>query len=243
MLGLVYKEFLLGKRSLLFATGIYLFFFVSIVLMILFVPDFTSELDGSIVSLTINWLLFTCVNMMNAEIFMKDERRIWANYAVSLPTSVKGQVKSKYYFIFIVNVLAFFISVLQEYVIAALFDCEIGLGTSIAYSLLLFFLFYSAVEIPFSTCFGRKFGNYIMSAVMLLIILVVMIYALFGDISMFLGEEEIEDAIIKLIEKIMTSDITIIIMGFSGWVTLGLYFLSYKLSCKFYLKGAETYEQ
>ena len=243
MLGLIYKEFALGKRGLLFGAGMHLLIFITMFLMMMFAQSYRENISADFFSVVMAFSIFMCVNMMNGELFTKDERRIWANYAVSLPTSVKGQVKAKYYFVFIVNIIAFFLCTVTEWVIQTAFGATDGMGMMTGFIMLMVCLLMNAVEIPFSTRLGRKVGNYVMVIVFLLFFFIVAVYGLFGDISMFLGEEEIEDLIIKVMEFLMDSEVNAVIMGFEPWVILGLYFLSYKLSCRFYLKGVETYEQ
>jgi len=244
MLGLLYKEFIACKRAIIFPFLMYLLLFWSTVILYLCLSVEASEtfLHDMLPVSTIA-ILFMILNSMQGEMFKKDERRIWANYAVSLPTSVVGQVKVKYYYFFIINSIALFVTQCNEWIIKAVYKESSGLGGSIAFMFFMLYLVIFAIDMPFIFRFGRAFGGYVKTILMLALIFIVMLYALFGDISMFLGEDEIEVAIFKFLEMVFSNESVAISMGLGCWAVLGLYFLYYKISCKLYLKGVDMYDQ
>lgn len=244
MLGLLYKEFIACKRALIFPFAIYLFFLGTMLVLPLCFPSESSELFiPDMISVATSAILFMILNGMQGEMFKKDERRIWVNYAVSLPTSVVGQVKVKYYYFFIINSIALFVTQCNEWIIKAVDMKSSGLGASVAFMFFMLYLVIFAIDMPFTFRFGRTFGGYMKTVLMLVLIFIMMLYGLFGDISMFLGEDEIEVAIFKFLEMLFSNEAVAISMGLGCWAVLGFYFLSYKLSCKLYLKGVDMYDQ
>lgn len=238
MLGLLFKEFIACKRAIIFPFAMYFLLFWCTVILYLCLSVEASEtfLPDMLPASTVA-ILFMILNGMQGEMFKKDERRIWANYAVSLPTSAVGQVKVKYYYFFIINSVALFAAQCNEWVIKAVYKESSGLGSSIAFMFFMLYLVIFAIDMPFIFRFGRNFGGYVKTVFMLVLIFIGMLYALFGDISMFLGEDEIEVAIFKFLETLFSNEAVAISMGLGCWAVLGVYFLSYKLSCKLYLKG------
>ena len=249
MLGLLYKEFIISKRSLIMSLIIYLFS-IAVVCLTLCISLFAAngetpeDWSASIVAMSgiLTLILFGATNMYYNTLFISDEKRVWANFSISLPTSVKGQVKAKYIYLFLINSVALFITSIPDAVIGCISGEFSGAGSFIGQMIFMFLIFKYSIEIPFTLRFGTKAGSYIMTAGYIVLSFGLIIYGLFGDISFFM-ENEFMDVFVKTIEFLTSDTASIIGLGIFSWVVLILYIVSYKISCKVYKKGVETYEQ
>lgn len=249
MLGLLYKEFIISKRSLIMSLIIYLFS-IAVVCLTLCISLFAAngetpeDWSASIVMMNgiLTLILFGATNVYYNNLFISDEKRVWANFSISLPTSVKGQVKAKYIYLFLINSIALFITSIPDAVIGYISGEFSGVGSVIGQMIFMFLILKYSIEIPFTLRFGTKAGSYIMTAGYVVLSFGLIIYGLFGDISFFM-ENEFMDVFVKTIEFLKSDTASIIGLGIFSWVVLILYIISYKISCKVYKKGVETYEQ
>ncbi|MDE7093708.1 MAG: hypothetical protein K2O52_02230, partial [Oscillospiraceae bacterium] len=69
------------------------------------------------------------------------------------------------------------------------------------------------------------------------------IYALFGDLSIFGSVDNFYEKIINFIDGKNTPEILLLVIGIFMHVAVLFYYLSYKISCKYYLKGVECYDK
>ena len=107
-------------------------------------------------------------------------------------------------------------------------------------------------SLPFVIRYGSKRGVNIKVAVILIIALCIGIYALFGDISYFMKGEgfvnQIQEAVMNIngnevADKLLKQDASkLLIASLIPHIIVGLYYLSYRISCKLYLKGTEEYD-
>ena len=249
MLGLLYKEFIISKRSLITSLIMYLFS-IAVVCLTLCISLFAAngetpeDWSASIVAMNgiLTIILFGATNSYYNNLFISDEKRVWANFSISLPTSVKGQVKAKYIYLFLINSIALFITSIPDAVIGYISGEFSGAGWIIGQMIFMFLILKYSIEIPFTLRFGTKAGSYIMTAGYIVLSFGLIIYGLFGDISFFM-ENEFMDVFVKTIEFLTSDTASIISMGIFSWVVLILYIVSYKISCKVYKEGVETYEQ
>ena len=170
-------------------------------------------------------------------LFGYDEKHSWTYFTISAPTGFAGQIRSKYYFIFAEFVAAFFFAFLTDTIVCGIVD-DTAYSSSMAYMLIFcIMLIWSAIEIPFIVRFGSANGLQIKGAVIGIIVLIAVIYFLFGDISIF----DEPDIIAALKEKLTTTASLGIIAVICG-AAIPIYYLSYRISVKLYRKGAESYE-
>ena len=252
MLGLLYKEFIISKRSLILSLIMYVVSVIVVCIAIIVGRIGVTENGGmlpedwsaSIVAMNgiLTIILFGATNMYYNNLFISDEKRVWANFSISLPTSVKGQVKAKYIYLFLINSIALFITSIPDAVIGYISGEFSGAGSVIGQMIFMILILKYSIEIPFTLRFGTKAGSYIMTAGYVVLSFGLIIYGLFGDISFFM-ENEFMDVFVKTIEFLKSDTASIIGLGIFSWVVLILYIVSYKISCKVYKKGVETYEQ
>ena len=67
---------------------------------------------------------------------------------------------------------------------------------------------------------------------------ILVVYALFGNISFFFQED-----ILKSLMDYLQSEKVIFIISFIPYISVLMYYLSYRISLALYRKGVDTYEQ
>jgi hypothetical protein len=157
---------------------------------------------------------------------------------MSLPQGAKGHVEAKYYYLLIQALGIMFIMFISDTILTAMLG---GTVRAAAVLPLLFslHLLLAAVEIPFMIRFGSDHGMQIKGAVVASVLMLGVIYFLFGDISWMLDAEDP----IKGIMDMLQNGNTVFFIGLFPFISVAAYYLSCKLSVRIFRKGAENYEQ
>ena len=244
MAGLLYRDVVLNKKNLMMiAAGELL---LSLVIFFPLISENGAE-DGILgaelapfVSVLVFVMQFLVLIMMSSRIFELDESRRWAYFITSTPKTYKTQIGEKYLFNLLLNIALFSWCYLMSLLTAAL-----G-GTAeimIAFLMMCLILFTNAIEFPFMVRFGSKAGSYVKTAVMAFLVVAAFEFILFGDISLFSDPEKLYELMRKLSELSGNSDLALVFIAALPYLTLEAYFISYKISCRLYLKGAESFER
>ena len=168
-----------------------------------------------------------------------DGRKAWGLFIASSPETARGFLRVKYEMIFAMSVLVTSVCLLLDQLLGAVvFDAtgqplpDIS-GVYLALAFLQLFL--RAIDLPFIFRFGDKRGGFIkMTAVVLLFIaaaVVIMINP--GDIGVKLANG---------IKNGFDGDIALLAACLFPFAAIAAYFLSYRLSCRIYMKGVERYD-
>lgn len=233
MKGFLYKDLVMSKMSL-------------IVIAVMTVLSAITEIgfecsnknpDAAIVGYAIVIMAFYAIGLLDTSLFTFDEKRLWQNFAASTPQSFRAQAQSKYLLVLAINLFPVFVFLVSDLVGALIVGRYFGSVSQIAFAMFSFQIFISAVEIPFFIRFGSKNGANIKLAIIGVIFLAIGIYLLFGDIS-FLFEGNFSEFIINFFDK----GGIVWAMALLPYVSLALYFLSYRISVSLYRKGAECYD-
>ena len=180
---------------------------------------------------------FILFSMTNGELFRYDEREKWCCFAASTPQTLKGQVLVKYYFTLAAHSVILFVGMLCDCVFVGVMG---NTAVSCISTGVLFYcisLILNALEYPFYFRFGSDHGGQVKAASVWTIILLIMIYLLFGDIS-FLLNMELPD----LNSLINNNSLMMWTMALLPAAAAVIFFLSYLISLKMYRKGMESYE-
>lgn len=241
MAGLLYRDLIINKKNLLMMAlgeiGISLLIFCPV-----FFDGITSDTEfiTALLSVFVFIVMFLTIGLMTASIFEADESRKWAYFITSTPHTDVGQIKEKYLFTLLLYAALF----MWCYFLAVL---SAALGGSanvmVAFEMMCIMLAANAIEFPFLVRFGSKAGGHIKTAVMMLLMIIAFEYIFFGDLSIFGSPEKLLALFEKLSDTSLMTDISLVLLAVFPYFSLGLYYLSYKISCKLYLKGAEEYER
>lgn len=239
MAGLLYKNWrqMFGNLMVLFVTQILC---SATVILFSFCASAGGEKTNILIFLPVilTFFMFFFVLLTYQDgLFGFDEKHSCTNFTISAPTGYAGQIRSKYYFLFAEFIAAFFFAFITDVIMCAIVD-DTAYSASLIYMVIFsIMLIYAAIEIPFIVRFGAASGLQIKGAVMGVIVLIAVIYFLFGDISIF----DEPDVIAAIKEKMNTTTSLGIIAVICG-SAIPLYYLSYRISVKLYKKGAESYE-
>lgn len=241
MAGLLYRDLILNKKSLLSIALGEIAVSLLIIAPILFDGvTLDTEIITSLLSVFVFIMAFLILGMMTASIFEMDESKKWAYFITSTPLTDVSQIKEKYIFTLLLYITLF----VWCYFLSALSAVMGGAANVlIAFIMMCVMITANAIEFPFLVRFGSKAGSHIKTALMLLISIIAFEYRFFGDLSIFGSPDKIFEFFEKFSDTSLMSDISIVLLAVFPYITAGLYFLSYKLSCKLYLKGAEEYER
>ncbi len=250
MYGFLYRDLRVMKSSLLIITFTCLPFIIMIPIM--GALNWSIEELGDSMEYDLPCMMGYAVIMFLAYVFQSelhktDEKRLPIYFAVSSPAGVNGYVKSKYISCFMIGFAAMNVCMIIDLITCSILEQRTErIPTSFQGLYTGFFmltLFLNAIEIPFIVRFGYKKGVNLKAGLFMLLIAVVGIYFLFGDISMFGSWEAFMQFIIDILNGTRGGTTLAAVSALAPVVIGLLYVLSYKLSCKLYLKGVEQLEQ
>lgn len=240
MSGLIYKEIITNKKTLVPASVITLLLPILMSLTALSdnADEGSSGMIMSLMSVMVYIIIFLVVGTMQAQMFENDESKRWADYIVSTPKLARGQVESKYIFTLTVTIGAMILAMIGSdiaNVISGSSDMSIML-----YILVIVQIFLRAVEIPFIIRWGSKVGTVLKSIMFLVLLLAGIGYLLFGDLSFWNDMDKVYEKMLGFLSGDFSEGF-FVFLGIAPYAVGILYYLSYRISAKLYLKGAENY--
>lgn len=252
MTGLLYKEFRLNARKLIFSIIVSMVYPV----MLIFIAKlaeieakktFTDPQQEQMLSNVLGIIWFTSCFMafmffaafQNA-LIIEDERKKWAYYITSTPTGVKGFIGVKYLMVMLTGM---FVVTIMTILQAVQNDMDTLTIDATAVTIMGFYmqLLLRAIEYPLVFRFGTKVGYMVKSCIVVLICIALFVYFLFGDTSMFANMETFWERFFKFINDPEQMKKVYLWIGIISVAVMPLYYLSYRLSVKWYLKGVENY--
>lgn len=242
MAGLLYKDLILNRKNLLVVIIGEIFFAA---IMLLPIPSELLEGGEMVYSLLIaplGLIMFMITGATQQELFVIDEKKIWADFIVSTPLSVKGQVLSKYLFSLLMSVSTLAVCTL----VYGLNSVIRGFGGGVIRVMPMIFVFQlyiRAIEFPFLIRFGSKYGNNIRTGIFFAIVFAAIVYGLFGDLSIFGTFDDFMEWFTALYSSVNISDVTRMLTVLVPIAAAVVYFLSYKISCRLYLRGTDNYDK
>ena len=243
MPGLLYKELVIMKKDLLLCgAGIVL------VSVLLFLPwgkwDMLNAASMTYVfgPMVTYFCIYIIISVAQSGIFAHDERRVWSAYITASPLLGNGQVLSKYY----ITLALSFTGVLWGFVcdnICMLTSGIYGSAASIYMTVFFVQIVLRAFELPFIIRFGEKHGRTYKILLISVAAFLGIVYLLFGKLPENLSLDGFFEFLLKLSRnEAVLSDIMLGITAVFPYAALLLYYLSYKISCKLYQKGVNTYD-
>lgn len=234
MVGHIYKDFKLSAIPLL-CMGVLALFLIILAIGV----DMDEELQEQLVLLVWGLMVFNFIIPMLSMFAVADadEKEKWTQYALCLPGGVRTYVKSKYMFVAVImTIVAMF-----THIYVAVFDGvhnEIMLMNS-EYGIILIAdglgMLVCAFYFPFIFRFGQEMGNLIGTGVILLGIVCMYLYFMFGDLSWFENNENpVEWMMTWLNEHIYVVNFTLSALFFGGIAAM---YGSYRLLVYWFGKG------
>lgn len=240
MLGLIYKDWCLLKKEILcYGIVALLFILMSACIPYHAIPLMaTTGLDILFATMIIA-MVPLCTMGVSVSLVFIDEKRKLSDFIMSSPMGHEQLILSKYLLTLAVcwmPVVLHYFGELIGLFIPGTVSGLIGVTVNAFYGVIL----YQALEFPFDFRFGSKYGIRYKLCVILLLFYVLMIYLMFGQVP---DSNDIIDSLISLVKGEIQMPKFVKYMGvFLPYVSMGAYYISYKISCKVYFKGVERYE-
>lgn len=252
MTGLLYKEFRLNARKLIFSIiGTMVYPVVIIIVTKLSEIEAEKTFNDAqqeqmlmnimgLLWLTSCFMAFMFFAAFQNTLIIEDERKKWAYYITSTPTGVNGLIGVKYLMVMITGMFVVTIMTIMQ---AIQNDMDSLTIDATAITIMGFFmqLLFRAIEYPLIFRFGTKVGNMVKSCIVVLLCIVLFVYFLFGDTSMFANLETFWERFFKFVNDPEQMKKVYLWIGIIAVAVMPLYYLSYRLSVKWYLKGVENY--
>jgi len=251
MRGLLYKDFAVIKKELLLSGVAILLFSIP-----LFLPwTAIREANGGatdaesigimvfgVFPFFVYIFIFGIIDAVQNGIYAHDERKVWSAFVMASPLRANAQVLSKYY----LSLLLAFSVYIWGFVCDYISMLVTGVGGSASGIYTLFFwihIIMRALEIPFLIRFGQSHGRICKILIMAVLVFIGIVYLLFGYIPENLSLDACFEFIFCLTSnQEMFSTAALGVVALLPYVAIALYYLSYKVSCKWYEKGVEAYE-
>ncbi len=248
MKGLLYKDFVLFKKAFWTLLGVGAFILIVFCFGIaemntaFGVPSPEDALSIVAANTAGYFCFFILLTPLSSGLFTPDEKPTTVGFLFSTPQAAKGQIQSKYYFLLILNLGILLLCFVTDTIIMG----RVGENASSAsLACMLFFcmnLILLAIRIPFNVRFGSAMSFPVQIAGIILITSGILLYALFGDISFFFSLTE-DYTLLDAIIEYLSSEKVVFALSLIPYISVAMYYLSYRISLALYRKGVETYEQ
>ena len=256
MRGLMYRDmkYILYRQFLLYLyfVGIYL---LTAFLFKQFATEDAHKLFPLLVAM-IGIIVFIMMQMLPGQLMKTEEKKEWKYYLIASGLGVKKIVAERYLMTFLMNFWCYVFSYLMMLILFPLADSStaaqlFSLANMVYLGMLGFNLFIQAFELPLAYRYGGAQSDKMRVAIWLILLLPIAIYLLFGDIDWLLGEngfyyryqEYIQDpeALTEAANSYMRnlSRIAVFVFTLIPHLLVLCYYLSYKISCKVYVKGVK----
>ncbi|MBQ6041306.1 MAG: ABC-2 transporter permease [Oscillospiraceae bacterium] len=189
--------------------------------------------------------------LVSLTIFTQDETKKWGYFTASHPKGIRGAVYAKYLIVFLVSVIVLFSVNITDMILLLLEHLILGtaredlVSYTDVYAIVLFIqLFLRMFDIPFIIRFGRKRGEKVKVAIFGFGFIAFLVYLLFGPLP---GKDaEIFVSVYDWYQNFISGkaqEVSYCILAGFLWLTIIGYNISYRISCKLYMKGVEQYDK
>ena len=234
MTGLVYKEW---KQNRWFILSMILCGFAPLLALLLLREQITS-VDN--IALRIGGLIagFLAAGALQMLVLRGDDRKLWGYWVTASADGYQGFLRVKYEMIFAMIVLFMFSLQFADMgycaVAADMGNANAAQISGIALPLVFVQILFRAIDIPFFYRFGSKKGSYV--KLILLLILAILLC-----VVLIMNADNI-DRLADIGKNVFNEHNSSLILSLLLIVCLVLFYLSYRITCRLYLKGVEQYE-
>ncbi|MGN0631536.1 MAG: ABC-2 transporter permease [Ruminococcus sp.] len=186
---------------------------------------------------------FFSVSGLLLSVFHGDDKKLWAYFTASAPMGVKKFLYTKYVLSFAMCGLYFVSSYVADTLVATVrwFALEEEVISFGGIFVIIFFvlIFQNSFSIPMMLRFGEKKGSIIN-------LIIILCLALAAVLVLSFIPAEIQDKVFAWLAGFMTGDhgdLTTLLLGIFPAFSVGAYILSYRVSCKIFMKGVNEYDR
>ena len=234
MTGLVYKEW---KQNRWYILSMIVCGFAPLIVLLIMHDEIKDIGDTPI---RIGGLIagFLAAGTLQMLVLRGDDRKLWGYWITASADGYKGFLRVKYEMIFgMIVLLMFSVQFVDMGYCAVAADMgseDIGSISSIALLLGFMQILFRAIDIPFTYRFGSKKGSFI-KLICLVTVAIILLAFLILNAERF-------DMIIESCKKVINVQNSSLLLSVGLVVCLALYYLSYRITCRLYLKGVEQYD-
>ena len=248
MSGLIYKECKQNRFFLIATIVLPLFvFFLPLVILrnndsLFMTASMLITESGQTAKILFIIVGYLIAGAMQISTYMGDDSKRWGYFIASSPEGAKGYIYTKYMLILGMCML-FVFSLEMSDILYGTFFSRVTKQPYISMSTLFIALFYlqlllRAIDMPFIVRFGMKQG-YIIKLILLLaeLLIIIAVFAASPSVMLAFGE---------LLENLINNengDGMLVVSAVFPYVSIGIFVLSYKISCKLYMRGVEHYDK
>jgi hypothetical protein len=247
MIGLIYKDLCIMKKSLIFNAGILLGLSVLFLLPWKWIlPKLGIALENEIyvavflvLPLFVWFFAALLIGSVQEILFLHDENKCYSAFISSTPMLGAGQILCKYYEMALLSSVLLIWGAVCDQLICLVNGLS---GSTLGLRMCFFFIqiFLRAVETPFLVRYGSKSGKQVKILMLLGAVYLVIVYLLFGPLpdldrvfetigNWFSGEDKLSGLLLGA-------------AAILPYAVLALYYVSYRISRGLYQKGVETYD-
>lgn len=234
MTGLVYKEW---KQNRWFILSMILCGSAPVIMLLIMHSEIQNIADAPI---RIGGLIagFLAAGALQMLVLRGDDRKLWGYWVTASADGYQGFLRVKYEMIFAMIVLFMFSLQFADMgycaVAADMGNANAAQISGIALPLVFVQILFRAIDIPFFYRFGSKKGSYV--KLILLLILAILLC-----VVLILNADNI-DRLADIGKNVFNEHNSSLILSLLLIVCLVLFYLSYRITCRLYLKGVEQYE-
>ena len=235
MTGLVYKEW---KQNRWYILSMIVCGFAPLIVLLIMHDEIKDIGDTSI---RIGGLIagFLAAGALQMLVLRGDDRKLWGYWITASADGYKGFLRVKYEMIFgMIVLLMFSVQFVDMGYCAVAADMGKADAAQISGIALLFCfvqILLRAIDIPFVYRFGSKKGSIIKMICMVAGVIILLAFLILNT--------ERFDMIIESCKKVINVQNSSLLLSVGLVVCLALYYLSYRITCRLYLKGVEQYDQ
>ncbi|MGN0600720.1 MAG: ABC-2 transporter permease [Oscillospiraceae bacterium] len=186
---------------------------------------------------------FFSVSGLLLSVFHGDDKKLWAYFIASSPMGVEKFLYTKYVLSFAMCGLYFVSSYFAETLLATISWFALGKELTGFASIFIIIFFALILQNSFSIPMMLRFGEKKGSIINLIIILCLAIMAI---LVLSFIPREIQDKVFAWLASFITGEhggLTMLLLGLFPGFSVGAYILSYKVSCKIFMKGVNEYDK
>lgn len=186
---------------------------------------------------------FFSVSGLLLSVFHGDDKKLWAYFIASTSMGVEKFLYTKYVLSFAMCGLYFVSSYFAETLLATISWFALGKELTAFASIFIIVFFMLILQNSFSIPMMLRFGEKKGSIINLIIILCLAIMAI---LVLSFIPRGMQDRVFAWLASFITGDhgdLTMLLLGLFPGFSVGAYILSYKVSCKIFMKGVNEYDK
>ena len=250
MIGLIRKDFYLNRKPIIAFSAMALGYAVMMIIASSLLHAMNSPINVEFFSLINTMLFYLCSIGVQSTMAQTDLGKKTRYYFCASPARIKGFVASKYYESFLIGFIVFLYCEIFDLILSMI--CGTLVNNSLLHVALLFLIMVlQSFTIPLFIGFGRH-GEHFKTVIILILFICAAIYGLFGDVSFFMKKDGVITVLRSMMENADTESILAWLLGAAYPVLICvlllphlmilLIYVSYRISCTLFRRGATTYE-